>query len=263
MAENKKIGTLSLIWSGLKLNFLQSAWNFERLQNAGFLFSIYNMLNKIYSGNEAGKLAAIKRHMSFFNTHIFFSSAALGVMTRLEEDLPNDDAKAKDNEIDNTKMGIMGPLAAIGDALFWSGIRPLALLFGAGIVWMTDFTMKGWIEAAVISLVIYNLPRIVIKYYLLLKSYYKYKELFVLIQKVKFQDIMKSLKAAGMGVLGVFTAVYLTRPEIHITLKNGIMDIVLMFAAFFIVTWALRTKKSVSNIFLGVLVISILISYLT
>jgi mannose/fructose/N-acetylgalactosamine-specific phosphotransferase system component IID len=263
MAQNKRIGTLSLIWSGIKLNFLQSAWNFERLQNVGFLFSIHNMLRKIYSGDEAGKLAAIKRHMTFFNTHIFFSSAALGVMTRMEEDLSNDDAKLKETEIDNTKMGIMGPLAAIGDALFWSGIRPLALLFGAGIVWMTDFSFKGWIQASAVSLVVYNLPRFIIKYYLLLKSYYKYKELFVLIQKVKFQDIMKSLKAAGMGILGVFMAVYLTRPELHITLKGGVLDIVLVIAAFLIITWALRSKKSVSNIFLGVLVISVLISYLT
>lgn len=263
MPENKRIGTLALIWSGIKLNFLQSAWNFERLQNAGFLFSIYNMLKKIYYGDEAGMLAAIRRHMSFFNTHIFFSSAALGVMTRLEADLPNDDAKAKDIEIDNTKMGIMGPLAAIGDSLFWSGIRPLALLFGAGVVWMTDFSVAGWIQAAAISLVVYNMPRILIKYYLLLKSYYKYKELFVLIQKVKFQDIMKSIKAAGMGILGVFTAVFLVRPEIHITLNKGPMDSILLFSAFMLVIWALRSKKSVSNIFLGVLVISIIVSYIT
>ena len=263
MPQKQKIGTLSLIWSGIKLNFLQSAWNFERLQNAGFLFSIYNMLAKIYAGDEQGKLSAIKRHMNFFNTHIFFSSAALGVMTRLEEDLSNDDAKAKDAEIESTKMGIMGPLAAIGDALFWSGIRPLALLFGAGIVWMTDFSAAGWVQASIVSLTVYNLPRVIIKYYLLLKSYYKYKELFVLIQKVKFQDIMKSLKAAGMGILGVFTAVYLVRPELHITQKGGPVDMILIMAAFFLVTWALRSKKSVSNIFLGVLVISILISYLT
>ncbi len=263
MADHKRIGTLSLIWSGFKLNFLQSAWNFERLQNAGFLFSINNMLSKIYAGNEAGRLAAIKRHMTFFNTHIFFSSAALGVMTRLEEDLPETDLKHKETEIDNTKMGIMGPLAAIGDALFWSGIRPLALLFGAGIVWMTGFSADGWVQASVVSLVIYNFPRVMIKYYLLLKSYYKYKELFVLIQKVKFQDIMKSLKAAGMGILGIFTAVYLTRPEMRVTLKGGPLDMVIVVAAFFAVTWALRTKKSVSNIFLGVIVVSILISYIT
>lgn len=260
---NKKIGTLSLIWSGVKLNFLQSAWNFERLQNAGFLFSIYNMLNKIYADNPAGKMAAIKRHMTFFNTHIFFSSAALGVMTRLEEDISNDDPKAKDIEIESTKMGIMGPLAAIGDALFWSGIRPLALLFGAGIVWMTNFSVEGWVQAAVVSLVVYNLPRVLIKYYLLLKSYYKYKELFVLIQKVKFQDIMKSLKAAGMGILGIYTAVYLTRPGLYVTQKGHVMDVALIVAAFLLVTWALRSKKSVSNIFLGVLLASILVSYLT
>jgi mannose PTS system EIID component len=263
MTDKKRIGTTALIWSGLKLNFLQASWNFERLQNMGFLFSIFNMLKIIYQDKKQEKTAAIRRHISFFNTHIFFSSAVLGAITRLEEDIPDTDPKAKETEIENTKMGIMGPLAAIGDALFWSGIRPLAMLFGAGIVWMSGFTLNGWIAGAVTSLVVYNLPRVVIKYYLLLKSYYNYKELFVLIQRVKFQDIMKSIKVAGMGVLGLFMAVYLNLGISHITLAGHKADVLMIAVTFLIVLWLLRSKKPVSYIFLGVLVVSILISYLT
>lgn len=263
MEKSKIIRTRDLIWSGMKLNFLQSSWNFERLQNVGFLFSIYNMINKIYIGNNEGRLAAIKRHMAFFNTHIFFSSAALGVITRLEADLSENDIKMKDTEIENTKMGIMGPLAAIGDSLFWSGIRPLALLLGAGIVWITDFSLFGWVIASLTALVVYNLPRFIIKYFLLFEAYFNYKNLFILIQKVEFQKIMKSIQVVGMGILGIVTAIYIVRGEIHITENNGIMDDVLIIFWFLVISWALRSKKSLSNIFIAVVVISILISYIT
>ena len=186
-----------------------------------------------------------------------------GVITRLEADISDSDIKKKDTEIENAKMGIMGPLAAIGDSLFWSGIRPLALLLGAGIVWITDFSLPGWVIASLTALVAYNLPRFIIKYFLLFKAYFNYKDLFILIQQVKFQEIMKSIKAVGMGLLGIITAIYMVRNEIHITDNNVVMDDVLIIFWFLVISWALRTKKSVSNIFIAVVVISILISYIT
>ncbi|MCE5300104.1 MAG: PTS system mannose/fructose/sorbose family transporter subunit IID, partial [Spirochaetia bacterium] len=207
-------------------------------------------------------LAAIKRHTGFFNTHIFFSSAVIGVMARLEEDGQDSDQKAKETEIESMKMGIMGSLAAIGDALFWSGIKPLALLIGAMMVWMTGYSVTGWVVAAVTSLLVYNLPRIVIKYYLLFKSYFQYGELFTLIQKVKFQDIMKSIKVGGMGLLGAAMAVYLAGKDMEEINHNQGVGIVLFLAAFLTVTWSLRTKKSVSFIFAGVVISCILLAYI-
>ena len=105
-------------------------------------------------------------------------------MARLEEDLPDDPPKAKELEIESTKMGLMGPLAAIGDSLFWSGLKPFSMLMGVGIIWLTKFTLNGWIWAVAVSLIIYNAPRVIIKSYLLFKAYYRYRELFSSIQKV-------------------------------------------------------------------------------
>ncbi len=257
----RKVSIPSLIWSGIKLNFLQASWNFERLQNAGFLFSIINLLRGIYKDDREKLTAAIKRHMVFFNTHIFFSAAVLGVMARLEEELPDDDPKKKDAEIESSKMGMMGPLAAIGDSLFWSGLKPLALLTGTGIVWLYRFSVEGWLIACGVSLLIYNGPRVVIKYYLLMKSYFQYKELFVLIQRVKFQEIMKSIKVAGMGILGAVTALYFARKELTIIDKRW-LDSAFLFAAFWLITVALRRKKSVSYIFSMVIFISVVLAYI-
>jgi mannose/fructose/N-acetylgalactosamine-specific phosphotransferase system component IID len=251
----------SLIWSGIKLNFLQASWNFERLQNVGFVAAIFNLLRDIYGGDRENLLRAVKRHMGFFNTHIFFSSAVLGVMAKLEEELPNDRPEDKERDIENTKMGIMGPMAAIGDSLFWSGVKPFALLLGAGVVFLSGYSYKAWIAGSIAALLVYNLPRAVIKYYLLFKSYYDYRELFVFIQKIKFQDIMKSIKLLGMGLLGGVMAGYLHYKDLTMV-KSRLLDSLLLLAIFGVIVRSVRSKVSVSFIFAAVVVISVIVSYI-
>lgn len=251
----------ALLWSGIKLNLLQASWNFERLQNVGFTAAIFSMLRKIYKGDRENMVLAVKRHMNFFNTHIFFSSAALGVMARLEEELSNANPAEKERDIENTKMGIMGPLAAIGDSLFWSGLKPFALLLGAGIVLMSEYTVKSWIIASAAALLVYNLPRVVIKYYLLFKSYYDYRELFVFIQKVKFQDIMKSIKLVGMGLLGGVMAGFFNVKELNV-IRGRLLDSLLLLAIFLIMAYAVNKKVSVSYLFGATVLISIIVSYI-
>ena len=261
VAAMKKVTALSLIWSGIKLNFLQVAWNFERLQNVGFLFSIYNILKRIYADSRENLLKAVERHLNFFNTHIFFSTAALGVITRLEEQLDNSDQEQKEKEIEATKLGIMGPLAAIGDSLFWSGIKPFALLLAAGIVYLSGYSVKTGFIAALTALLVYNIPRGVIKYYLLFESYYRFQELFLKIQKVKFQDIMKSIKIVGMGLLGGIMAGFFVLKDLDLITSRPV-DSVLLMGIFSMIVAAMRRKTAVSHIFVGVIFVSIIISYL-
>jgi mannose PTS system EIID component len=250
-----------LIWSGLKLNLLQASWNFERLQNVGFLTAIHGLLAKTYGADRGNLLRAVKRHMNFFNTHIFFASAVLGVMARLEEELPNVNPEQKDYDIENTKMGIMGPMAAIGDSLFWSGVKPFALLVGAGIIFISGCDIRTWFAAAAAALLVYNIPRAAIKYYLLFKSYYDYRELFVFIQKVKLQEVMKSIKLIGMGLLGGVMAGYLHTKGLTM-IPSRVLDSLLLLVIFAVIVGAVNRKVSVSIIFAAVVIISIVVSYI-
>lgn len=256
-----KLKARNLIAAGLRLNFLQSSWNFERLQNAGFLFAVYPLLKIIYKESPEALRNAVKRHFNFFNTNFFFSSAALGVMAKLEEELPNDEPARKDSEIENTKLGIMGPLAAIGDSLFWSGLKPFALLCGSAIVLLNGFELKSIIAAAAVSLAVFNLPKFIIKYYLLVKSYYNHRELFILIQKVKFQDIMKSIKIIGIGLAGAVMASYMAVKELTLV-QSRLMDSILLAAAYFLMSFALKKKRTVSQVFFGTVLICIVFSYI-
>jgi phosphotransferase system HPr (HPr) family protein len=249
-----------LLWAGIKLNFLQMSWNFERLQNIGFLFSFIHILKRIYKENRQHFLLAIKRHINFFNTHIFFSSAVLGVITRLEEEISNDNPDEKEKEIENIKIGIMGPLAAIGDSIFWSGVKPLALLIGVGLIWLYNYDLKVFLLATLISILLYNIPRVIVKYYLLFKSYYQYSELFLLIQRIRFQDIIKSIKLFGMGVLGLAMAGYLNFKDTSFV-SNRFLESVILILFFVFIVRALKRKVSVSTIFISIVIGSIIFSY--
>ena len=52
----------------LRTFFLQALWNFERLQNVGFLYILYPVLKKLYPDKEKRK-EALLRHIGFFNTN--------------------------------------------------------------------------------------------------------------------------------------------------------------------------------------------------
>ena len=257
----KKINWLDIFMGGFKLNFLQSSWNFERLQNTGFLFSIYLILKKIYKNNIELLKKAIERHIDFFNTNIFFASAVFGMIVRLEEELDNSDAHKKHTEIESAKIGVMGPLAAIGDSIFWSTIKPFALLIGCGFTYLMGFTPESFFYGFGLSVIIFNLPRIIIKYYLLIKSYYDYNNLFLLLQKIKFQYIVKVIKIAALFLLGAIMAGFFYQKNLNL-IPVRLFDNVLLIVIFIFITIALKKKTVISHIIIAIVIFSILLSYL-
>ena len=94
--------------------FGQSGWNYEKMQGLGYLYSIYPFLEKKYTKPEEQKEAA-RVHSQFFNTNNTMAPGILGVNIALEEQtgLAGKDAVA------GIKTGLMGPLAGIGDTLFF------------------------------------------------------------------------------------------------------------------------------------------------
>ncbi len=75
--------------------FLQGSWNYERMQNGGWAYSLIPALRKLYPEKKDLSLA-LKRHLEFFNTHPYLASPIIGVTLALEED------KANGADVDNT-----------------------------------------------------------------------------------------------------------------------------------------------------------------
>ena len=88
-------------------------------------------IKKLYS-NKEDQVAALKRHMEFYNTHPYVSAPVIGVTLALEEDRANG-AKVEDAAIQGVKVGMMGPLAGVGDPVFWFTLRPILGALGASL----------------------------------------------------------------------------------------------------------------------------------
>ncbi len=124
--------------------FLQGAWNYERMQNLGWAYSLIPAIKKLYT-NKEDQAAALKRHLEFFNTHPYVAAPIIGVTLALEEEKANG-TEIEDAAIQGVKIGMMGPLAGIGDPVFWFTIRPILGAFILAVLverWVSVvFTVK-------------------------------------------------------------------------------------------------------------------------
>ena len=90
------------------------SWNFERMQNVGFLYSIKPVLKRLYANKSKEEMStAMKRHMEFFNTNPTMAAPIIGVTSALEEAGGNESGDATTA----VKVGLMGPLAGLGDSI--------------------------------------------------------------------------------------------------------------------------------------------------
>ena len=157
MAEKiqlSKKDRLSVAW---RHQFLQGSWNYERMQNGGWCYSIIPAIKKLYP-NKEDQVAALKRHMEFYNTHPYVSSPVMGVTLALEEEKANGEP-VDDTAIQGVKVGMMGPLAGVGDPVFWYTVRPILGALGASIA------LSGNILGPIIFFVAWNVIRMVFEWY--------------------------------------------------------------------------------------------------
>ena len=124
MADNKiTLSKADRLKVCLRSTFWQASWNYERMQNGGYAFAMIPAIKKLYK-EKADQIAALKRHMEFFNTHPYVASPIVGVTLALEQEKANG-AAVDDAAIQGVKVGMMGPLAGIGDPVFWFTLRPI------------------------------------------------------------------------------------------------------------------------------------------
>lgn len=146
--ELSKKDRLAVAW---RSTFLQGSWNYERMQNGGWCYAMIPAIKKLYKDPEDRK-AALKRHLEFFNTHPYVASPVVGVTLALEEERANG-AEIDDVAISGVKVGMMGPLAGVGDPVFWFTVRPILGALGASLA------LGGSILGPILFFVLWNLIR--------------------------------------------------------------------------------------------------------
>lgn len=137
--------------------FLQGSWNYERMQNGGWCYSIIPAIKKLYK-TEEDRAAALKRHLEFYNTHPYVSAPVMGVTLALEEERANG-MPVDDQTVQGVKVGMMGPLAGVGDPVFWFTVRPILGALGASLA------LSGSIVGPLLFFVVWNIIRIAFLWY--------------------------------------------------------------------------------------------------
>lgn len=189
--ELTKKDRLSVWW---RSQFLQGSWNYERMQNGGWAYTLIPALKKLYTTKE-DRAAALKRHLEFFNTHPYVASPIVGVTLALEEDRANG-APVDDVTIQGVKVGMMGPLAGIGDPVFWFTVKPILGALAASLA------MSGNIMGPIIYFVVWNLIRMGFMWYTQEFGYRAGAKITDDISGNLLQDVTKGASILGMFVLG-------------------------------------------------------------
>ncbi|MEE3393133.1 MAG: PTS system mannose/fructose/sorbose family transporter subunit IID [Lachnospiraceae bacterium] len=185
--------------------FLQGSWNYERMQNGGWCYSMIPAIKKLYPDNKEEQIKALKRHMEFYNTHPYVSAPVAGVVLALEEDRANG-APIDDATIQGVKVGMMGPLAGVGDPVFWFTVRPILGALGASLA------MSGSIIGPILFFVAWNIIRLWFIYY---TTGFGYK-LGTSITKDLSGDLLGKINL-GASVLGMFIIGALVERWVHIS----------------------------------------------
>ena len=173
--------------------FLQGSWNYERMQNGGWCYSIIPAIKKLYS-NKEDQIAALKRHMEFYNTHPYVSSPVMGVTLALEEEKANGE-NVDDTAIQGVKVGMMGPLAGVGDPVFWFTMRPILGALGASLA------LSGNILGPILFFVLWNVIRLAFMWYTQEFGYKAGSKITDDLSGGLLQDVTKGASILGMFVL--------------------------------------------------------------
>ncbi|WP_124059366.1 PTS system mannose/fructose/sorbose family transporter subunit IID [Vaginisenegalia massiliensis] len=179
----------------LRSQFLQGSWNYERMQNGGWAYSLIPALKKLYPNKEEAS-EALKRHLEFFNTHPYIAAPILGVTLALEEERANG-APIDDAAIQGVKVGMMGPLAGIGDPVFWFTVRPILGAIAASLA------TGGSIIAPLFFFITWNLIRIAFLWYTQELGYKQGSEITQDLSGGLLQTVTKGASILGMFVMGI------------------------------------------------------------
>ncbi|MDU7763076.1 MAG: PTS mannose transporter subunit IID, partial [Enterobacter asburiae] len=191
----------------------------------------------------------------------------LGVTLAMEEQ-PTNDADIDDGAINGIKVGLMGPLAGVGDPIFWGTVRPVFAALGAGIA------MSGSLLGPLLFFILFNAVRLLTRYYGVAYGYRKGVD----IVKDMGGGFLQKL-TEGASILGLFVMGALVNKWTHVNiplvvstitgqdgqtrvttvqtildqLMPGLVPLLLTFACM----WLLRKKVNPLWIIVGFFVIGI------
>lgn len=261
-AQHDKIGTeieakvtldkkdLTKCWRAWMMYNL-SSMSFERLESFGFCLGMMPALKKLYP-NQEDRQEAMKRHASFYNTEPQLGAIINGMAVGMEEKKAN--GEPIDGETINTlKVGLMGPVAGIGDSMIPGMLVPILLSIGMALA------AGGSMLGPIFYIVAFNAIAIIGSYQLFMKGYKMGAGSVEMLVSHRSTKIREALSLLGVFVMGGVAASYVNLGTgLEFATKDGVdINVQMMLDGIFpkllplvvvLGTWFAMAKKGLSPV---------------
>ncbi|MEG0077949.1 PTS system mannose/fructose/sorbose family transporter subunit IID [Anaerorhabdus sp.] len=195
----------------------QICWNYETMQSGGVVLALGPALRKIYTNDEEYK-KAIDSHYTFFNTQPFMGNIVLGAALAMEEQSGNNDFESTRSAVTSIKTGLMGPLAGVGDAIFF--VIPFTI-FNAIAAYMGQEGSPLGIAIGVL----FGFVLLFLRKYMFTMGY-KEGSKFVTTLSNQLKSLTNSANILGMMVIGALVGSVIT-VTIPFTFQQGEVSVAL------------------------------------
>ncbi|OCG22196.1 PTS mannose transporter subunit IID [Gilliamella sp. wkB108] len=181
---------------------------FDRYIAASLLWALIPILKKLYK-DKNDLIAAYQRHLLFFNTQLAWGGGTItGIMASLESVRANDTYEGKplsidDNLLYNTKAGLMGALAGIGDSID-SGTMQY-IFIAIALPW----AQEGMAIGALFPFVAFSLYQILIGYYFSQLGFKLGRNAATEVVGNTMQMLIEGLSILGLFMMGILAANYI------------------------------------------------------
>lgn len=192
---HSKITKSDLVKTFLFSNFQQASFNFERIHALAFCVDMIPTIKRVYHTKEE-QAEALKRHLTFFNTTPAVVGPVIGVTMAMEEAKANG-ADIDEGTINSLKVGLMGPLAGVGDPLVWGTLRPITAAIGASLA------LTGNIAGPILFFLAFNTARLAMKWFGLIYGLKKGLDIVKDLSGNILQKLTEGATILGLFIMGV------------------------------------------------------------
>ena len=200
--DNKTLN--KIVWRSCQL---QACFNYERMQAAGWLWSIPPGLQKIHT-NKDDLAASMTHNLDFLNTHPFACTFVMGMVLSMEQQ------KMDIQTIRSVRISVAAPLGGIGDALFWMTLIPIV----AGMT--AQMAIDGSWVGPILYFVIAFGVEMALRYGLMYWSYNMGTKA-VSMMTAHAKEITHAASVLGVFIIGALIANYGGGTQLGISIPNG------------------------------------------
>ncbi|WP_195701494.1 PTS galactosamine transporter subunit IID [Companilactobacillus futsaii] len=241
---------------GIRSNLVQASFSYERMHAPGWTWAQLPFWQKIYKDDPDGLKAVMTDNMEFINSSPPLYPILMGLLLTMEED------HVDRNTIKGLKNALFGPMAGIGDAIFWFTVMPITGGIAASIAKNGNVLGPLLFFAVYVFLFWSRIPLAHLGYNLGTKAIDVIQENSTIISHVA--------SILGLTVIGSLIASYvkmsLTVKVAGVGLQKQLLDKIfpnlLPFAFVFLLYWLLRKKVSPIWLIVITFVLAIFMSFI-